>query len=106
MSANNSQRATPGTELKATMTGSIVKIGAFVAPPVHVIFDNLGTVTVTIYINGVQWKTFAGGSALVLDMRANHGIAPNYAFNTGDTISGNGASGDFSVAYTYAKEVG
>lgn len=103
MSVNNSQRAVAAPELIETMTGSLIEIGSFIAPPVHVIFDNLGTVAVTIYINDVQWKTFAAGTALVLDMRANHGIAPNYAFNQGDVISGNGASGDFSVAYTYAQ---
>lgn len=104
MSANNSQRAVAAPELYATMTGSQVIIGKFLYPPVHVIFDNLSAVPVTIYIDGVQWKTFAAGSALVLDMRAAAGSAPNYAFNRGTSISGNGASGDFSVAYTYAQE--
>lgn len=104
MSANNSQRAVAAPELYATMTGVSVIIGKFLYPPVHVVFDNLSTVAVVIYVDGVQWKTFAAGSALVLDMRGNHGLAPNFTFNRGTSISGIGASGDFSIAYTYAQE--
>ncbi len=104
MSANNSQRAVAAPELIETMTGSTVEIGSFLYPPVIVIFDNLSTVAVTIYVDGVQWKTFSAGTALVLDLRAAHGLAANYAFDRGTVISGNGASGDFSVSYLYAKE--
>ncbi len=102
MGINTSQRAVPAPELIATMTGSPVNIGTLIASPTIIVFDNLGTVSVQISINGIAWKTFAAGSALVLDMRGNHGIAPNYTFDTGTTISGNGASGNFSVAYLYA----
>lgn len=104
MSINNSARALPGIELIATMTGSPVQIGVFLHPPVHVIFDNLSNVAVVVSINGVQWKTFGAGTAVALDMRANHGLAENYAFSAGDVITGDGASGEFSVAYTYARE--
>lgn len=104
MTFNNSQRAVPAPELIETMTGSPVTIGTLIAPPVQIIFDNLGDATVVISINGVEWKTFGPQAALVLDMRANHGIASNYSFDNGTVISGDGASGDFSVAYTYARE--
>lgn len=105
MAINNSQRAMPAPELIETMTGSDVVIGTLIAPPVIIIFDNLGTVNVQISINDIAWKTFAAGEALVLDMRANHGIAPNFSFDEGDTFIGNGASGDFSIAYLYAKNI-
>jgi hypothetical protein len=103
MTTNISQRALPAPELKETMTGSSVKIGTLIAPPVIIILDNLGTVEVEITINDILWRTFSAGEALVLDMRANHGIAPNFTFSEGDTFYGNGASGDFSISYLYAK---
>lgn len=105
MSVNNSQRAVPAPELLETMTGSWVEIGTLIGPPVIIIFDNQGTVAVEISINGGTdtWKTFPAGEALVLDMRANHGIAPNFTFDEGTTFFGNGASGDFSISYLYAK---
>lgn len=102
-SQNTSQRAFPATELIATMTGSPVVIGSLAECPVIIIFDNLGTVATTISINGISWKTFAAGTALVLDMRANHGLASNFTFDQGMTFTGNGASGDFSISYLYAK---
>lgn len=103
MSINNSQRAVPAPELLGTMTGSAVFIGSLIASPVIIIFDNLGTVDVQITVDDIAWKTFPGGEALVLDMRGNHGIAPNFTFNEGTSFYGNGASGDFSISYLYAK---
>lgn len=103
MAINNSQRAVPAPELKATMTGSQVLIGTLIANPVIIIFDNLGTAEVEITLGDILWKTFDAGEALILDMRGNHGIAPNFSFDIGLPIFGNGASGDFSVSYIYAK---
>ncbi len=103
MAINNSQRAVAAPELIGTMTGSSVLIGTLIASPVIIVFDNLGTVNVQISIDDVAWKTFPGGEAIVLDMRANHGLAPNFTFDAGTSFSGNGASGDFSISYLYAK---
>jgi hypothetical protein len=103
MAINNSQRAVPAPELLETMTGSPVVLGSLIASPVIIIFDNMGTVNVQITIDDVAWKTFTPGEALVLDMRGNHGIAPNFTFDEGTTFIGNGASGDFSIAYLYAR---
>lgn len=103
MSINNSQRAVPAPELIETMTGANVLIGTLIASPVIIIFDNLGTDTVVISINEVEWKTFSPGEALVLDMRGNHGVAPNFTFDVGTSFYGNGAAGDFSISYIYAK---
>jgi len=105
MSINNSQRALPAPELIETMTGSNVLIGTLLYNPVIIIFDNQSTVSVVISINDVEWKTFPAGEALVLDMRAAHGLAANYTFDVGTSFYGNGASGDFSISYLYAKNV-
>ncbi len=104
MAINNSQRAGFAAELVETMTGSWIAIGTLTQSPVMIIFDNQGTVAVAISIDGgtTTWRTFPAGEALILDMRANHGIAPNYTIDVGTTFSGNGASGDFSISYLYA----
>jgi len=107
MGVNLSQRAIAAPELIETMVGSWVEIGELIANPVIIIFDNQGTVAVEISVDGgtTTWKTFPAGEALVLDMRAAHGIAPNFTFDVGTTFYGNGASGDFSISYIYAKNV-
>jgi hypothetical protein len=105
MAINNSQRAEFAEELIGTMTGSAVLIGTLEFNPVIIIFDNLGTVSVEISVDGgaTTWKTFTAGEAMVLDLRAAHGVAPNYTFDVGTAFYGTGASGDFSISYIYAK---
>ena len=107
MSVNRSQIAELGIELAATMTGSWVTLGALSQNPVHMIFDNQGTVPVAISTNGgtSTWRTFPAGEAIILDMRGNKGIADNFTFPVGTIFSGNGASGTFSISYTYALSV-
>lgn len=104
MSVNNSQRAGFATELSAAMTGSWVSLGSLTQNPVIIIFDNQGTVDIAISVNAgsTTWKTFSGGEALVLDLRAAHGLASNYTFDIGTTFHGNGASGTFRISYIYA----
>ncbi len=93
----------PATQLIATMTGSSVLIGTLLQTPLKLILDNLGTVPVIISISfdggttKTSWKTFAAGSALVLDDDL-------WTFPKGTSFYGVGASGDFSVAYTYIKQ--
>ena len=104
MAVNNSQTAECGIELAATMSGSFVLIGTLLFNPVILIFDNQGTAAVAISTDGVNiWRTFPAGEALVLDMRANHGVAANFTFDVGTPFYGNGASGTFSISYVYAK---
>lgn len=105
MTANNSQRATCGTELSATMTGSWVLIGALPQVVSHIIFDNQGTSSVAISTNGgtTTWRTFTPGEAIVLDIRAAHASAPNFAFDQNTAFYGNGSSGTFSISYIYAQ---
>lgn len=93
----------PATELKATMTGASVLIGTLLQTPLKLIFDNLGGVEVVLSISfdggttKIAWKTFGGGTALILDDDL-------WTFPKGTSFYGVGASGDFSVAYTYVKQ--
>jgi hypothetical protein len=105
MSINTSQKCLFGVELTASMTGSFVAIGTLPVNPVILIFDNQGTVPVAISVDGgtTTWRTFPAGEALTLDLRGNHGIASNYTPAIGTRFSGNGASGIFSISYTYAQ---
>ena len=95
----------PATELIATMTGSTVLIGNLLFPPVKLIMDNQSTVAVVLYISldrGVtliQWHTFPANEAIILDDDA-------FTFPKGTMFYGNGASGNFSISYTYAKLAG
>lgn len=106
MAINNSQRCQPATELIAAMTGSNTLIGTLTESPVIIIFDNQSTSSVVLSVGTVSWKTFTAGEALVLDLRGNHGVAPNFTFDVGTSFFGNGAAtGSFSIAYVYAKNV-
>ena len=96
------QQMLPAEEMKETMTGTNVLIGTLAQTPVKIVFDNLGDAEVVIStsLDGgttlVPFKTFSGNSGLVLDDDL-------YSFPRGVMIYGNGASGDFSIAYTYIK---
>jgi len=82
----------PAEELIETMTGSDVLIGTLLQSPVKLILDNLSSVAVVISLSFdggttlIQWKTFNGGTALVLDDDL-------WAFPKGTSFYGNGASG-------------
>ena len=112
MAVNNSQYAETGIELATvTLTGGVDLIGAGILlhNPVMIIFDNQSAVPIAIYHNQTTdiWRTFPAGEALVLDMRAAHGLASNYTFRIGDTFYAQGAAGAnvFSISYTYAKDL-
>jgi hypothetical protein len=109
MSINNSQRATWPMQLKATMTGSIVLIGALVENPVIIYMNNLGTVDVDIYVDdptgsGDPWMTFFPGQAIAMDLRDKAHLASNFTADLGTSFYGDGASGDFAISYIAAKE--
>jgi hypothetical protein len=110
MAINNSVRALAAPELIEEMdTGNWVVIGTLIYNPAILIFDNKGTSEVEISFDGgtSTWRTFSAGQALVLDLRAAHGIAGNFTFSQGLEISGRGVDGDFfSISYIYAKEGG
>lgn len=101
MVVNNSQFALPAPELIAAVGGTI---GTLLYNPVILILDNQSTTAAVLLIDGVSWKTFAGGEALVLDLRAALGLASNYSFRIGTVFTTTGANnGNFSISYTYAK---
>jgi len=97
---NSVQLQLPAPELLATMTGAQVTIGTLIANPCKIIFDNQGSASVAITMSSLgtseTWKTFPAGEALVLDNDLE-------AFPVGTVFYGTGASGDFSIAYTYIK---
>ncbi len=110
-SLNISQTAGFPAELSGVMTGSEVQIGVLAASPVILIFDNQGTVSVAIGIGPADstatptittWKTFTAGEAMILDLRANHGVAPNFTIAKGTAFWGLGASGTFKISYLTA----
>ncbi len=95
------QQMLPAPQLIAAMTGSNVSIGTLLFVPVKLVIDNQSTTAVVISIDvgggQVQWKTFSGGEALVLDDDL-------YTFPKGTTFYGNGAAnGSVSISYTYIK---
>lgn len=100
----NNQLSLPAPELITAMIGSSVLIGTLLHTPVKLILDNQSTTSVVLSISfdggttKIQWKTFAGAEALILDNDLN-------AFPKGTSFYGNGAAnGNFSIAYTYMKE--
>lgn len=106
MAINDSQICLCAPELTGVMTGSKVSIGVLLFNPAIIIFDNQGTASVAISTNGdATWRTFPSGEALVLDLRAAQGIAPNYTFVQGTEFFGLGASGTFSISYVYARDL-
>jgi hypothetical protein len=95
------QQMLPAPELIAVMTGSNVAIGTLLHVPVKLILDNQSTsaAVISISLDGggsqIQWKTFGGGEALILDDDL-------YSFPKGTIFYGNGAAtGSFSISYTY-----
>lgn len=93
--------------LSGAFTGAYQAIGSPLATnPVIMIFDNQSTVSVEISFNGTStWKTFVAGQCLVLDCRANNGLAANMTFSLGTQIycKGTGGSGAFKVSVLYAR---
>lgn len=93
------QQMLPAPELIAAMTGAPVTVGTLLYTPVKLILDNQSTTSVVLSINvgggPVQWKTFEGGEALVLDDDL-------YTFPKGTVFTATGAAnGNFTISYTY-----
>lgn len=108
MSINRSIIATTGVELTLSASAHVAYTafsGPLTHPPIHIIFDNQSDQSYTISIDGTNtWRTFPAGEAVLLDMRANHGIADNMTFRQGTQFYGinTAGSGQFSISYTYA----
>lgn len=107
---NNSQRAFPETERSLAATsfdGTDQNIGTALANvPVIVVFDNQTDVTVPLYVDGILFKTFLAKDVFPLDLRANHGMAANFAFDKGTQFSTNasvGTEGSMRISVLYAR---
>lgn len=86
---------TERSRASTTFDGSFLAIGsALTVNPFIIIFDNQSDVDVPISVDGVNiWKTFAPYQSLVLDLRANHGIAENYTMAIGTQFTTNASVG-------------
>lgn len=90
----------------APFTGLAQNLGTpLTYPAIVAIFDNQSDVAAVVHVNGVQWKTFAAGQNLVLDVRANNGNASTCAIdaNTQFTVTGSGGTGAFFLSINYAR---
>lgn len=92
--------------LATTFNGAFQTIGsALTVNPFIIIFDNQTDVSVPVSVDGVNiWKTFAPSQALVLDLRANHGIAQNYTIGIGTQFTTNasvGTTGSMFISVNY-----
>lgn len=109
--SNISQRTGWDTErsrASTTFNGTFLTIGSVLQfNPVIIIFDNQTDVAVPISVDGTNiWKTFSAGQSLVMDCRANHGIATNWTPDLGLQFSTNasvGTSGSFRISINYAR---
>lgn len=106
---NNSIRVGFDTERSRSgaFSGSFQTLGsALTQNPAIMIFDNQSTVTIEVSIDGTNtWKTFTSSEAMVLDLRANNGMAANYTVDIGTQfyVKGTGGTGDFKLSILYAR---
>jgi len=108
--SNNSQRLGWDTERSLAATsfnGSQQNIGSTLTEnPVIIVYDNQTDVSVPLYADGVLWKTFEAGEAILEDLRCNHGIASNYTIDLGTQFTTNasvGTTGSFRISIQYAR---
>ena len=108
MSVNIRQTLNFPTEISinsAALTGGYDLLGSLTENPIHIIFDNQSDTAIGISFDASTiWHTFPAGEAIILDLRANHGIAPNLTMrkNTSFYAIGTAGTGIFSISYTYA----
>lgn len=110
MSSNPYIGARVGFDAERSVTGPFTGVAQNLGTPLEfpaiiATFDNQSTVSVVVGVNGVSWKTFVAGEAMVLDLRANHGNAPTYAIdaNTQFTATGTAGTGSFRLSINYAR---
>ncbi len=107
--SNMSQRAGFDAERyrSGAFSGSFQTLGsALTQTPVIIIFDNQSNVSIEVSVDGTNtWKTFSAGEALVLDLRAAHGIASNYTVDAGTQfyVKGTAGTGSFRLSILYAR---
>ena len=106
---NNNIRVGFDTERSraGAFSGSFQTLGSTLTQnPAIMIFDNQTTVDVEVSVDGTNtWKTFDAGSAMVLDLRANNGLAANYSVDIGTQfyVRGTGGTGSFYLSILYVR---
>lgn len=105
-------RAKAANELvlnSATLTGGWDTIGTLLQNPVIIIFKNNSDTTIEISDdNGTStFTTMEAGEKIIMDMRANHGIAGNFTWKQGTVwkAQGTAGTGNFYISYVFAQEI-
>lgn len=94
------------TDFTGPLAGVYQPLGsAFTHNPLIMVLDNQSTFSVSVSFDGVNtWKTFAAGEALVLDFKANAGMAGNFVVNIGTQVYVKGTgTGFFGLSIIYAR---
>lgn len=105
---NQRTKAAPQlTYNSASGSGSYINFsGPLISPPVIIIFDNQSTVAVTISDDSTNdFKTFAIGQGLSLDLQTNSGSpADSFSWIKGTQFSAKSiaGTGNFYISYVYA----
>ncbi len=90
----------------ASLTGSAVLIGTLSNNPVMIMFKNQTNQIVFLADNSgsTNGTTMAVGEEIILDCRANRGLAPNGSFpaNTSFFATGPTGTGVFKISVIYA----
>lgn len=105
--SNRAQFETERSLAATSFNGTTQNIGAaLTANPIIVVFDNQTDVSVPLIIGSASpWKTFSAGECIVLDLRANHGLAATYTIDIGTQFQTNatvGTTGSFLISVTNA----
>ena len=105
-----SQNFSFDTELSlagSSMTGSAVLIGTLSNNPVMIMFKNQTNQIVFLADNpgATKGTTMAIGEEIIMDCRANRGLAPNGTFpiNTSFFATGPVGTGNFKISVIYAS---
>lgn len=91
----------------APFTSSAQLLGILANEPVLILFKNQSNVSVFLADNdgSTNGTTMVAGEEIIMDLRANHGIARNMGFPIGTPffVTGTGGTGFFKVSILYAK---
>jgi hypothetical protein len=87
----------------APFSGADQLLGVTTQETIWICYDNQSDVDVDLYVDGVLWKTFEAGEALVDDCNSNKGNAPVVPIPTGTRFSclGTAGTGAFRISLKY-----
>jgi hypothetical protein len=91
----------------ASFTGSPVLVGTLTNEPVIIMFKNQSSVAVLVSDENGSTKgtTMAIGEEIIIDCRANKGLAPNmgWPINTSFFLTASVGTGAFKISVIYAR---